>query len=194
MLVMKRKIDPALKTWKGSKGRKSLVIFGARQVGKTYSAREFAKSYDYFLEINFELDESAKDVFDGDITTDALISKLRLKYEGRTIEPEKTLIFFDEIQLCPRAFTSLEPFTEDCNLQEPRIPLASNAILSSFKLFYHDTGLLMSMMEPQAAWSVFNGDVCANKGALMENAVSEALIKNGIETYHFRKKVWRPIS
>jgi len=363
---MKRKVDDLLKAWKDSPNRKSLVIFGARQVGKTYSVREFAKNYEHFLEINFETDKSAREVFEGDINTNALISKLRLKYENKVIEPEKTLIFFDEIQLCPNAFTSLKPLTDDgryhviasgsslgtkyrretsypvgyvdiitmysldfeeylwaakmdklyidavqecirdtkpieefllsvfnerfrdyliiggmpevveaftgdkdhssarniqkeinriyledigkyanrtdkskaircfrsipiqlakdnkkfmyseiekgtnansrlyesginwlidsylvnpCyNLQEPHIPLKANSILSSFKLFYHDTGLLMSMMEPQVAWSVFKGDIYANKGALMENAVSEALTKNGIETYHFTKK------
>ena len=74
------------------------------------------------------------------------------------------------------------------NLQEPHIPLTSNAIMSSFKLFYHDAGLLMSMVEPQVAWSVLMADIYANKGALTENAVPEALIKNGIDTYYFAKK------
>ncbi|MDR0523164.1 MAG: AAA family ATPase [Candidatus Methanoplasma sp.] len=365
---MRRKIDEALRDWKASPDRKSLVIFGARQVGKTYSVRDFAKSYNHFLEINFETDGAAMDAFEGDLGTDALVSRLRLKYSDKPIEPGETLIFLDEIQLCPRAFSSLKPFTDDgryhvvasgsglgskyrretsypvgyadimtmrsmdfeeylwamrteeaqidavkrclrdvapidefalsvlnerfrdhmivggmpecvasfarngdyrrareiqeainrmyledigkyasvadkskaakcfrsipvqlskdnkkfmyseldggtnangrtygagidwlidahlvvpCyNLREPRPPLAMNAERSSFKLFYHDTGLLMSMMEPQTAWSVLMGDVRANKGALAENAVSEALAKNGVEAYHFTKKAF----
>jgi len=363
---MRRKIDEELIKWKESENRKSMLIFGARQVGKTYSVMKFSKNYNHFLNINFETHPEAGELFEGDISTDALIEKLRMTYPKVRIVPEETLIFFDEVQFCPRAFTSLKPFTNDgryhviasgsslgtkyrketsypvgyvdiitmysmdfeeylwaagldekhieyvkkciretegmdsfilktfderfreymivggmpevvkgfiedhsfyksrkkqeeinrmyledigkyaekgdksraakcfrsipnqlakdnkkfmyaeidnttnansriygsairwltdsylvnqCfNLQNPHIPFEWNAESSSFKLFFHDTGLLMSMMAPQAAWSILNADTYANKGGVAENAVSEALVKNGITPFYFATK------
>lgn len=66
---MKRKLITDLLEWKNHKRSKPLIIFGARQVGKTYLVREFAKEhYEYLYEINFELDKKARGIFEGDLT------------------------------------------------------------------------------------------------------------------------------
>ena len=60
---MRRKIDQYLKNWKEKKDRKPLIIKGARQVGKTYSIREFGKTYKSFIEINFVTHPEFKSIF-----------------------------------------------------------------------------------------------------------------------------------
>ncbi|MCL2890780.1 MAG: AAA family ATPase [Methanomassiliicoccaceae archaeon] len=74
------------------------------------------------------------------------------------------------------------------NLQEPHAPLATNIREDCFKVYMHDTGLLLSMMEPGAAVAVHNGDIRTNKGAIAENLTAEELSKNGITLTYFEKK------
>ena len=93
---LKRKIFNKLLEWKNSTDKVALLIKGARQVGKTYIVRELGKHYKNFVEINFERNIKAKEAFEGDLTADAIISKLSLMGFGNFSEPN-TLIFFDEI-------------------------------------------------------------------------------------------------
>ncbi|MDR3282091.1 MAG: AAA family ATPase [Candidatus Methanoplasma sp.] len=72
---MKRKIQDYLRAWKDSSGRKSLIILGARQTGKTYAVNEFSKGYENYLYINFELSEDAKTLFNGDLNADNVIMR-----------------------------------------------------------------------------------------------------------------------
>lgn len=110
--MLKRKVFIQLKEWKNEENRKCLVILGARQIGKTYAIREFAKeNYEDVLEINFKETPSAKEIFSGDLTVETMISALRFRYPEKKIIPKKTLIFFDEIQECPEAITSLKFWT-----------------------------------------------------------------------------------
>lgn len=108
---MKRLIDYYLMEWKKSPYRKSLLLRGARQVGKTYSVRQLGKTYTSFVEINFEITTSAKDVFEYDLEPDRIISALSL-IVGQQIIPGETLLFFDEIQQAPRVLTALRYFYE----------------------------------------------------------------------------------
>ena len=109
---MERKITKYLSEWKISNYRKPLILQGARQVGKTYSILEFGKhNYEDVAYFNFENDPTLLKTFDGDISPDYLIPLLSV-YSKRTIMKEKTLIVFDEIQLCERALTSLKYFCE----------------------------------------------------------------------------------
>ena len=90
------------------------MIFGARQVGKTYLVREFAKeNYEYLYEINFELDKKAKDLFKGNLTIDNLFMELSSYKSQIPIIEGKTLLFFDEVQTCPDVLTSLKAFAID---------------------------------------------------------------------------------
>ena len=109
---MYRKISRFFDEWKESSCRKPLILQGARQVGKTYSVLEFGRTrYENVAYFNFETDPSLNGIFDGDISPSSLIPVLSHTC-GQTIVRAKTLIVFDEVQLCERALTSLKYFCE----------------------------------------------------------------------------------
>lgn len=102
-----------LKKWKEKKRRKPLIIRGARQVGKTWLMKEFgAKEYAQVVYINFDNNERMKNLFEGSLEVDRLVLGLEL-YAGHKIDPENTLLIFDEVQEVPKALTSLKYFNED---------------------------------------------------------------------------------
>ena len=110
---MYRKIMDYLKEWKHSEHRKPLILQGARQVGKTYSILEFGRTcYENVAYFNFETNPKLNETFAENISPDYLIPILS-HIAGQTIIREKTLIVFDEVQLCERALTSLKYFCED---------------------------------------------------------------------------------
>ncbi len=112
-LIMYRKIMSFLETWKEGEHRKPLILQGARQVGKTYSILEFGrKTYENVAYFNFETNPKLNETFEENISPDYLIPILS-HIAGQTIVKEKTLIVFDEVQLCERALTSLKYFCED---------------------------------------------------------------------------------
>ena len=99
--------------WKSSKRRKPLIVEGARQVGKTWLMKEFGKqAYADTVYINFDSNSRMADLFSADLDTDRLIMGLEL-YAGRKINPENTLLIFDEVQEVPRALASLKYFYEN---------------------------------------------------------------------------------
>lgn len=110
---MYRKIMHFLEAWKESEYRKPLILQGARQVGKTYSILEFGRTYyENVAYFNFETSPKLAETFEENISPDYLIPILS-HIAGTTIVREKTLIVFDEVQLCERALTSLKYFCED---------------------------------------------------------------------------------
>lgn len=110
---MYRKIYSFLEAWKESNHRKPLILQGARQVGKTYSILEFGRiHYENVAYFNFETNPKLNETFDENISPDYLIPILS-HVSGQTIIKKKTLIVFDEVQLCERALTSLKYFCED---------------------------------------------------------------------------------
>lgn len=110
---MYRKITGFLEAWKESGHRKPLILQGARQVGKTYSILEFGRvHYENVAYFNFETNPKLNKTFEENISPDYLIPILS-HIAGISIVREKTLIVFDEIQLCERALTSLKYFCED---------------------------------------------------------------------------------
>lgn len=109
---MYRKIMSYLEEWKKSKYRKPLILQGARQVGKTYSILEFGRThYENVAYFNFETNPKLNETFEENITPEYLVPILS-HIAGQTIIKEKTLIVFDEVQLCERALTSLKYFQE----------------------------------------------------------------------------------
>ncbi len=109
---MYRKIMNYLECWKVSEHRKPLILQGARQVGKTYSVLEFGRNhYENVAYFNFETHPALNKTFEEDISPEYLIPILS-HISGQTIVREKTLIVFDEVQLCERALTSLKYFCE----------------------------------------------------------------------------------
>lgn len=110
---MYRKVRQFLEKWKESNSRKPLILQGARQVGKTYAILEFGRiHYENVAYFNFETNPKLNETFEENISPDYLIPILS-SIAGQTIIREKTLIVFDEIQLCERALTSLKYFCED---------------------------------------------------------------------------------
>ena len=113
MVTLKRKILSQLEEWKRGTQNKALLIKGARQVGKTTIVRQFAKAnYKNFVEINFEQKPLAKQAFDGNLDARTVLINLSAMGFG-PLEPGKTLIFFEEIQSCPKARTAIKFLVED---------------------------------------------------------------------------------
>ena len=111
--MLKRKIINKLIEWKNDTTNKALLIKGARQVGKTTIVRQFAKAnYKNFIEINFEQMPLAKQAFEGNLDARSVLINLSAMGFG-PLEPGKTLIFFDEIQSCPKARTAIKFLVED---------------------------------------------------------------------------------
>ncbi len=123
---MYRKIIRFLESWKESDYRKPLILQGARQVGKTYALLEFGRMcYENVAYFNFETNPKLSETFEEDISPDYLIPILS-HIAGVTIVREKTLIVFDEVQLCERALTSLKYFCE--NAPEYHVAVAGSLL------------------------------------------------------------------
>lgn len=109
---MYRKISQKLLAWKESPFRKPLLLQGARQVGKTFSVLEFGRNnYENVAYFNFETNTQLNATFEENIELGYLLPILS-HIAGTSIIKEKTLIIFDEVQLCERALTSLKYFCE----------------------------------------------------------------------------------
>ena len=114
MDYLKRKIDKFLDEWLISDKKKPLIIKGARQIGKTKTIEEFAKRNNLSLvEINFVLNPEFRDIFDDGYKVDKILENISFKDPSLEFIPGKTLIFFDEIQKCINAATSLKSFKLD---------------------------------------------------------------------------------
>lgn len=110
---MERKIEKKLIDWKHSPSRLPLILQGARQVGKTFSLLQFGrKSYKNTAYFNFESSSELHAIFDRDLSPSRILRELSA-YASAPIIPGDSLIFFDEIQACERALTSLKYFTEE---------------------------------------------------------------------------------
>ncbi len=104
-----------LRQWKDSCNRKPLIIYGARQIGKTYSVLDFGKrEYDTVLYCNFENDKELHHLFERNLNPQRIVQALQV-YFSVSIVRGKTLIFFDEVQACEQALTSLKYFNEQAN-------------------------------------------------------------------------------
>ena len=111
--MLERKVTNLFLDWKNSEKRKALLVTGARQIGKTHAIREFTKkNYKTCLEINFIDTPSAMSIFDGNLDADTIITALTA-YSQQALEKGSTIIFFDEIQECPRARTAIKFLVED---------------------------------------------------------------------------------
>ena len=111
--MLKRKAYDRLLEWKKEKKKKALCIIGARQIGKTTVVRQFAQeNYEYFVEINFLLDDKVSAIFSGALDANTIITNLTA-YVQKPMEAGKTLILFDEIQECPNARTAIKFLVED---------------------------------------------------------------------------------
>jgi len=109
---MKRKIINSLIEWKNSEDRKPLILNGARQVGKTYILEEFGKEhFENVIYLNMEIESAVRNFIKNELSPHKIIQFIE-STKRQEIIPEKTLIFFDEIQASERTLTSLKYFCE----------------------------------------------------------------------------------
>lgn len=126
-----RKIDKTLFEWKNNADRKPLLLRGARQVGKTSAVRNLAKSFEYYIEIDFLNSENADiaKLFEENISINSLCQRIAV-VKNIPVEEGKTLVFLDEIQACPKAIEKLRYFYE----QKPNLHLIAAGSLLEFAL------------------------------------------------------------
>ena len=123
---MYREIIKKLEEWKDKATRKPLLLTGVRQCGKTYIVKEFAgKHFKSHVYVNFESEEKLSGIFEYDFDAKRIVAELERNYKTKIV-PGETLVFFDEIQACPRAITSLKYFCE--NMRELHIVCAGSLL------------------------------------------------------------------
>lgn len=114
MITLRRKIDHTLQEWKGRSDRKPMIIKGARQIGKTFSILHFAeRNYTNIIAINFILQPEYRDIFNDGYDVNSIIRNISFINPSLKFEEGNTILFFDEIQACPAAATSLKAFCLD---------------------------------------------------------------------------------
>lgn len=111
-MYFNRLIDKHLKEWVSRDNHKPLLLRGARQVGKSTAVQELSKQFESFVEVNFEKYPQYKFFFNEDLDVKRIVSRISAMH-GTSILPGKTLLFFDEIQECPRAIMALRFFKEE---------------------------------------------------------------------------------
>ena len=112
-VIMERNVIKQLLAWKQKKNRKPLIVNGARQVGKTYILRDFGtKYYQKMAYVNCDKNEMVEKIFAQDYNIERILLSLSALLHVN-IEPENTLIIFDEIQENPVVLNSLKYFCED---------------------------------------------------------------------------------
>jgi len=128
-MYLSREIDKDFLDWKNESSRKPLLLRGARQVGKSSTIRNLSSHFEHYLEINFEEQKQVHTLFGGDLSPRELCANLSILYKTPVI-PGKTLLFFDEIQACIPAISSLRFFYE----KFPEIHLVAAGSLLEFAL------------------------------------------------------------
>ena len=109
---MNRYIFSDLNNWIHKERRKPLLLRGARQVGKTWLVENLAQlKFENYLKVDFEENKELASIFEGDLNPQKICAELELR-TGIDIKPGETLLFFDEIQICPRAIIALRYFYE----------------------------------------------------------------------------------
>lgn len=112
-MEFKRDIIFTLKKWKDSPNRKPILLGGARQVGKTWIMESFGREcFENFVKFDFDKQHEIQQIFQTTKDPYRILKELAL-YSGKPIQPEKTLLIFDEIQECEEALNSLKYFCDE---------------------------------------------------------------------------------
>ncbi len=111
---MKRKMMAELIEWKAKPNHKGLIITGSRQIGKTYIIEEFVKThYAQYLHLDFSLNKSLNDIFKEDIDAKTVYEELNLRYPAFDPTKKDSILFLDEIQMCPNAVFAFKSLASD---------------------------------------------------------------------------------
>jgi len=152
---MKRYVDAKLQKWYQSNNKKPLIIKGARQIGKTYSIREFAsKNYLHLIEINFEKQLEFGKLFEKTRNPIEILEYLKLTFVEVPFD-SSTLLFLDEIQACSNALTALKFLAEEfptdiiCSGSVLGVAIAST---SSFPVGYVETWDMFPLTFTEFLW------------------------------------------
>ena len=163
--------------WKNSKGKKPLLVKGARQIGKTFIIREFGKTnYKNIVELNFFSNADHRDLFSGNLDANTIYSKLSLRHDGVVFD-KGTLLFLDEIQMCGEARTALKFLAEDdrCDI------VASGSMLG---IAYKETASIPVGYETQVEMFALDFEEF-----LWAKGLKETNLKIFREHYHTRMKL-----
>ncbi|MEX2427495.1 MAG: AAA family ATPase, partial [Bacteroidales bacterium] len=140
---MERHIYSNLTDWVKMSRRKPLLLRGARQVGKTWLVEQLAKNnFEFFLKIDFEENRELTTLFEGDLNPQKICSELELR-TGIDIKTGKTILFFDEIQACPRAIMALRYFFE--KMPDLHVIAAGSLLEFAFSEISFPVGRIQSM-------------------------------------------------
>ncbi len=183
-VFVKRLADWHLEKWKDDPYRKPLIIRGARQIGKTFSVRQFGKRFKTFVEINFEKTKEIKPIFEKNLDPHRILMELKALFR-QPITPGETLLFFDEIQECPDAITSLRYFFEimpslhviaagsllDFAIEKVGIPVGRVSSLYFFPLSFME--FLVAMGYSLAAEAILNQE----RGEVMTETIHSLLLE-----------------
>ena len=173
---MKRKIYNELLKWKAlKKDKMPLVLYGARQVGKTYIVTEFGKNnYQNMIYVNFEQDEKIIPYFESSISPEEIIKVLE-KFYNQKIIPYETLIFFDEVQNCNRALTSLKYFAE----QAPEYDIIAAGSLLGVSINREKYSFPVGKVIIKTVYPLdFEEFLCANGKELLIEKIKESFKEN----------------
>ncbi|MBF0206800.1 MAG: AAA family ATPase [Oligoflexia bacterium] len=107
-----RNLMSELISWKNKKTKRPLIIFGARQVGKTFLLKEFGLHFRQIVYIDFFRNSQFASIFEKDLSPKRILQELELLLET-SIDVEQDLVIFDEIQYCSRALHSLKYFADE---------------------------------------------------------------------------------
>lgn len=186
---MKRITEKQVIEWKDSPRRKPLIIRGARQVGKTWLVENvMARQFDHFIKIDLEKRRDMHIHFSGNLDPRAIVDLLELT-SGRII-PGKTLLFFDEIQACPRAIMALRYFYEE--LPELHVVAAGSLLEFAFGEIPIPVGRVQYLyMHPMTFYEYL---LALGKDKMAEHAISphghtagaiQEMILNALRKYFF---------
>lgn len=179
---MKRLINQELIDWKNSSNRKSLILRGARQVGKTFAARELGKTYIDFYEINLEKRNELHSIFERNLEPTRILRDLSVD-RGTPIRPKETLLFFDEIQACPQAMLSLRYFYEEM----PELHIISAGSLIEFAI--EQIGLPVGRVQTLTVFPMSFAEFLVAKGqtllltAICEQTLLPQVIQDNVIRY-----------
>jgi predicted AAA+ superfamily ATPase len=180
---MERYIYSDLTDWVKMKRRKPLLLRGARQVGKTWLVEKLAHNkFEFFLKVDFEENQELITLFEGDLNPQKLCSELELR-TGINIISDKTLLFFDEIQACPRAIMSLRYFYE--KMPDLHVIAAGSLLEFAFTEISFPVGRIQSMEVHPMNFSEFllalnytkAAGICNNQITAVSDSTHEFLLE-----------------
>lgn len=188
---MKRKITENLIAWKNqSKSRMPLLVYGARQVGKTHILLEFGQRYyKNIAYVNLETNQTVSSYFSENIDPERIIRFLETEVRERII-PGETLIIFDEVQTCERALTSLKYFNEKAPEYHivcagSLLGVAINRDQYSFPVGNVDSMTLFPLDFEEFLWAINEEKLCEeiNRSFQKNEALPSALHEKALDIY-----------